>query len=114
MAREVRQGQAAVISPDGPRGPYHQLAAGPVSLAQLTGAPIIPVSWRGTRNWRAGGWDRMRFMKPLSKIFIVYGAPIYLPRTRDPDELERQRVQVENALHTVNQQAQSYVGEDDD
>ena len=106
LAREVREARATVISPDGPRGPAHQLAPGPVSLAQLSGAPIIPVSWRGTAVWRAGGWDRMRFMKPLSRIFLVYGDPIFLERTRDTDTLEEQRLLVENALHEANKRAQ--------
>lgn len=113
MAKDVRKGHVAFITPDGPRGPAQKMAPGPVSLAQLTGAPIVPVSWRGTRMWRANGWDRMRFMKPFSKIFLVYGTPIYLPRTRDEGALEDQRLQVEAALKAVNAQAQSWIGGDD-
>ena len=102
MAREINEGRIAVISPDGPRGPAHVMAIGPIALAHLTGAPILPVAWRGHREWRAGGWDRMRFMKPFSSAAIVYGEPIFLEKTKDKDGLEQQRVLIEDALNALN------------
>lgn len=98
LVREVKEGRAVVISPDGPRGPAHILAPGAVSLAMMTGAPIIPVVWRTRRQWRAGGWDRMRFMKPFGRGIILYGEPIFVPKTSDRAELERWRQDVEARL----------------
>jgi len=40
----VQSGYDAGITPDGPRGPKYQVATGIIQLAQLTNAPIIPVS----------------------------------------------------------------------
>ncbi len=95
LVREVKEGRAIAISPDGPRGPAHILAPGAISLAMMTGAPIVPAVWRSRRQWRAGGWDRMRFMKPFGRGIVLYGEPIFIPKTSDRDELERLRQDVE-------------------
>ncbi len=102
MAREIKEGRIVVITPDGPRGPAHVMAMGPISLAHLTGAPILPVAWRSRREWRAGGWDRMRFMKPFSSAEIVYGEPIFLEKTKGQDNMEQQRERIEDALNALN------------
>ena len=65
LARETKRGKICVITPDGPRGPARMLSAGPVSLAQLTGASIIPVAWSTGRMWRARSWDRLRSSRVL-------------------------------------------------
>jgi len=104
MAREINEGRIVVISPDGPRGPAHVMAMGPVALAQLTGAPIIPIAWRSKSVWRINSWDRMRFMKPFSSGTIVYGAPIILEKVKGQDALEAQRVCVETALNVLNEE----------
>lgn len=106
MAKQVKAGRLVAIAPDGPRGPAKVLALGPISLAHLTGAPIIPIAWRSSREWRAKGWDRMRFMKPLGRGFIMYGAPIYLEKSTDRDQLEAQRRFVEAQLNDLDQQVE--------
>ncbi len=39
-----RQGQDLVVTPDGPRGPACRVQMGVVSLAKLTGFPIVPLT----------------------------------------------------------------------
>ena len=41
---------AAVITPDGPRGPRYKFQMGAVTLAQLTQAPILPVHLKQKKN----------------------------------------------------------------
>lgn len=114
MAREINQGRIFISAPDGPRGPSQVLAMGPIALAQLTGAPIIPVAWRGTAQWRVKSWDRMRFMKPFSSATIVYGEPIFLEKKKSREEIELQRLQVENALKALNTQLEIEFSEYED
>jgi lysophospholipid acyltransferase (LPLAT)-like uncharacterized protein len=40
-----RQGQDLVVTPDGPRGPACQVQMGVMSLAKLTGFPIVPLTF---------------------------------------------------------------------
>ena len=98
LAGENKRGKICVITPDGPRGPARTLSAGPVSLSQLTGASIIPVSWSASGMWRVRSWDRLRIPKPFSRGLIKWGEPIKLPKTKNKQELEAQRRLVEAKL----------------
>jgi lysophospholipid acyltransferase (LPLAT)-like uncharacterized protein len=55
----IRAGQAGadvVITPDGPRGPRQVVQPGVVQLAQITGLPIVPLTFSCSKkkSWRAG------------------------------------------------------------
>ena len=74
---------------------------GPISLAQLTGAPITIVAWSAQHCWRAKSWDKMRFPKPFSTIACRWSEPIYLPRTKSKKEMEEQRLLIEAQLNKL-------------
>ena len=74
---------------------------GPISLAQLTGAPITIIAWSAQDCWRAKSWDKMRFPKPFSPIICKWSEPITLPRTKSKTELEQQRLLVEAQLNKL-------------
>ena len=101
MASELKSGRSAVITPDGPRGPARTLSMGPISLSQLSGAPITIVAWSAQNCWRAKSWDRMRFPKPFSPITCKWSKPIILPRTKSKTELEQQRLLIEAQLNKL-------------
>src|SRR5213075_2734928 len=41
----AERGYDLAITPDGPRGPRYQVQPGAIALAQLTGRPLVPVSY---------------------------------------------------------------------
>ncbi len=61
LVSEIKSGRSVIITPDGPRGPARTLSMGPVSLSQLTGAPITLAVWSAPRLWRAKSWDKCAF-----------------------------------------------------
>jgi lysophospholipid acyltransferase (LPLAT)-like uncharacterized protein len=77
----LRQGDIIGITPDGPRGPRRQAAPGVAQLAALSGAPVVPVAARTTRQLRLNTWDRMVIPLPFGRGVIVCGAEIPVPRT---------------------------------
>ena len=79
MMRALRDGSSVAITPDGPRGPARVAARGAVALAQVSGRPILPLSWSASACWRAGGWDRMMIPKPFARGRLVMGALIHVP-----------------------------------
>ena len=79
MMRALADGRSVAITPDGPRGPARTAARGAVALAQISGRPILPLSWSADSCWRAGGWDRMLIPKPFSRGRLVMGTPIHVP-----------------------------------
>jgi lysophospholipid acyltransferase (LPLAT)-like uncharacterized protein len=74
---------------------------GPVSLSQLTGAPITLAAWSGSRLWRAPSWDKMRFPKPLGRANLIYSDAIMLEKTKDKNALEAQRQMLEDKLNAL-------------
>ncbi len=74
MVSTLEAGGDIVISPDGPRGPVYKLGPGMIKLAQLTGAPIVPVHIRYSRFWQLKSWDGFRIPKPFSRVDFILGA----------------------------------------
>jgi lysophospholipid acyltransferase (LPLAT)-like uncharacterized protein len=73
-------GDQVVITPDGPRGPAHQVARGVAQLAALAGVPIIPCAAQSSRRRLLPTWDRMILPLPWARGVLVCGAPILVPR----------------------------------
>lgn len=91
MANLVREGCAAIITVDGPRGPRGVPQPGIAVLAQRADAMILPVIAVASRYWvLRKTWDLMQIPKPFSRIEIVYGDPIEPRNFEDRDALLRE------------------------
>jgi lysophospholipid acyltransferase (LPLAT)-like uncharacterized protein len=102
LLREMRAGRSAVVVVDGPRGPSHEPKPGAATLARLSGAPLLPLSWAGTRTWTLGTWDRMQVPKPFSTIHVTTGGPMAVPRdAKDLAPYSRQLAEALDRLRTV-------------
>jgi lysophospholipid acyltransferase (LPLAT)-like uncharacterized protein len=87
------QGYDLAITPDGPRGPCYVVQSGVVSVAQLTGLPIVPVSYHLNRKTRLNSWDRFQIPWPLTRCTIRVGDVLRVPR--DASEADRDRLRQE-------------------
>lgn len=83
LARELRQGFHAAITPDGPRGPRHQAQAGAVFLSALTGLPLVPFGCALEPSWRLSSWDRFAIPQPNSRAAIVFDEALRVPAQLD-------------------------------
>jgi lysophospholipid acyltransferase (LPLAT)-like uncharacterized protein len=98
------------IIPDGPRGPARKLSDGVVFLAKHSGQPIIPLAYATTRFITFKSWDRFRLPLPFSKGVFIYGKPIHIPQDIRQEEMERFRLQVEDAITTLENEADQVLG----
>ena len=98
LKRVLDAGCSVAITPDGPRGPARILAAGPVSIAQMAGKPIVPMCWSVDRYWRASGWDRLIIPKPFARGQFVMSQPIPIEKL-DKAGLEDARKAIETAMN---------------
>ena len=73
LADVIARGGEAAITPDGPRGPAYHLSGGIISLAQISGADILPMNFEFSRSWRLNSWDRFIVPKPFSRVRVVFG-----------------------------------------
>jgi lysophospholipid acyltransferase (LPLAT)-like uncharacterized protein len=105
LIRVVRKGRSAAITPDGPRGPREQLKPGVLQLAQMTGAAIVPMAGGADRAWWFEGWDRFLVPKPFSRMRVIYGDAVFIPRAADAAALEEATSQIEATLGNLMRQA---------
>lgn len=66
------KGIALLITPDGPRGPCHQVKPGIFYTQQKTGATLLAMSWHASSYWQLNSWDKMQIPKPFSKVCITF------------------------------------------
>jgi lysophospholipid acyltransferase (LPLAT)-like uncharacterized protein len=105
----AHEGVSPAITPDGPRGPPWKFKPGAVLLAQLSGRPMIPLSYAASRAWKIK-WDRFVIPAPLSRIAIAVGEPVYVPKGLDAAALERVQLDMERRLRTLFGEAEAALG----
>ena len=107
IKRAVEAGDRVGFTPDGPRGPFQQVQAGALFIAQKTGRPIVPVACGSKKSWTFGSWDRFVVPKPFNKIAMVYGEPLIIG---SEDNLDRRAIDLKLALDAVTREADSISG----
>ncbi len=98
LAEKVKAGYDVGITPDGPRGPCYALNPGPLKLAQLTGAGIMPVNIHYTKCWQFNTWDRFMVPRPWSTVRMHFQRPVIVPRKMDEAAFEVMRREIEERL----------------
>lgn len=112
MLRALAGGESIVMTADVPKV-SRVCGLGIVTLAQLSGRPIVPVAVVSSRRIDFGSWDRASVGLPFGRGAMVFGAPIWVERSRDAERLERRRREVEVSLDAVYGRAYAMVGDSD-
>ncbi|MGH7989154.1 MAG: lysophospholipid acyltransferase family protein, partial [Limisphaerales bacterium] len=97
----AEQGCDLAITPDGPRGPRYVVQEGAMSLAQITGLPIVPVSYRLQWKIQLKSWDGFQIPLPFSRCEIFGGRVFQMPREATDAEREELRRQLETELRAI-------------
>ena len=103
LNRLLAAGYDAAITPDGPRGPKYQVADGVISLAQLTGAPIVPISYTLTWKITLNSWDGFMIPLPFSRVTLHLAAPLTVLRTARETDRTHKRLELETILKSLSE-----------
>lgn len=101
----MREGISIGVTPDGPSGPHSQFKPGVVKLAQLSGAPLVPLAWSARHAWVLRTWDRFVIPRPFTRVVLVVGEPLFVPRGADDAEVERIQREMEARMQRLFEQA---------
>jgi len=101
MAAWGERGLDLAITPDGPRGPRYAVQSGVIATAQLTGLPIIPVSYRTRWKFHLKTWDRFQIPLPFCLCEITAAPAIRVPREATAAEAEVLRQKLEAELRRI-------------
>ncbi len=112
MLRALADGEMVVLTADIPKI-SRVCGEGIVTLAQLSGRPIVPVAVVTSRRLDFNSWDKASIGLPFGRGAMVLGDPIPVPRDADAQALEALRRQVERELDAVHARAYALVGSRD-
>ena len=96
-----KDGASPVLLPDGPKGPQFRSKPGTVVLAQTTEAPIVPLAFRSRSPLRLGSWDRMQVPLPFSRVDVMVGELMTVPRELSDDARDAACRELEKRLDLV-------------
>ncbi len=100
MRGVVRDGYTLCVTPDGPRGPYHEMKMGAIRVAQTTGVPLVMVTVGYSRFKRLKrSWDRFEIPLPFSAARVEYSNPILIDPSLSGEALDEKRADLEKAMH---------------
>ncbi|MBI2468226.1 MAG: lysophospholipid acyltransferase family protein [Candidatus Rokubacteria bacterium] len=111
LTRLLRAERAeVVVAPDGPRGPRYVAHAGPVLLAKLAGAPVVPLGFGASRRTVLRSWDEFVIPHPFSRAVMVFGDPLVVPPDAGREALEAYRRTLEATLTRLTLEADRVAG----
>ena len=96
-----RRGHDLALTPDGPRGPCYTVQEGVISTAQMTGMPIVPVTYHLSWKIRVKSWDRFQIPLPFAICTVTMGKALRVPRDTDEAGREKLRLQLEADLRSI-------------
>ncbi len=101
MLKALKDGACVGITPDGPKGPRMRATPGIVTVARLSGCPIVPATFAARRRTMLGSWDRFVVAWPFGGGVFVWGNPVLVPRDADDAALEACRLAVEAEMNAI-------------
>jgi lysophospholipid acyltransferase (LPLAT)-like uncharacterized protein len=87
-----------------------EASMGTITLARLSGIPILPITFSTTRCKRAKSWDRFLIAKPFGKIAFVTGEPLWVAENADAETMEQIRQKLEATMRQITEQADNMCG----
>jgi lysophospholipid acyltransferase (LPLAT)-like uncharacterized protein len=79
LTNHAKRGYDLAVTPDAPKGPRYVVQHGVISLAQVTGLPIIPVTCNTQQKICFKSWDRFQIPLPFSRCELILNKPIFVP-----------------------------------
>lgn len=111
LRRMLAGGTGVCMIADIPKGTPRDAGLGIVTLAKISGRPIIPSAAVTSRHQVvARAWDKTRIPLPFGRIAVVLGAPIAVPADADETMMEDKRREVTAAIEAANLAAERLVG----
>ncbi|MDP1676683.1 MAG: lysophospholipid acyltransferase family protein [Bacteroidota bacterium] len=105
MVDEVENGNSLAITPDGPRGPRHEMKMGAVRVAQRTGVPLILVGIATLKKKQLRSWDKFEVPRPFSTVVAKYSEPIIVPKELNNELLDEFKRTMQNVMTKLTEEA---------
>ncbi len=112
LRKKLEEGATIVMTADVPKV-ARVAGLGIVTLARISGRPILPVAVVTSRRIDFNSWDRASLGLPFGRGAIVVGEPIRVAENATAQEMEAARLAVQNGLDAVHARAYALIGSAD-
>lgn len=110
LKSSLEEGVTVATVADVSNGTAEQAGNGVVSLARLSGRPIVPIGFATSRSLEMKSWDRATLRLPFSRAVCVVSAPVEVPRDADDALQEARRREVELRVNAAIARARELIG----
>ncbi len=110
LLKAIRANITVAMTADIPPGPARVAGMGIVTAARISGRPIVPLAIATGRFVTLPTWSRFTINLPFTKLAMVAGDPIHVPRDIGADGLEAYRQKVEAAMNAATARAYELAG----
>lgn len=76
--RLLKEGFDIGITPDGPKGPRHEVQDGAIVMAQKSESKVIVFGTVPSSYWQLGSWDRFTIPRPFGTLDLYASEPVDL------------------------------------
>ncbi|MCK9409178.1 MAG: lysophospholipid acyltransferase family protein [Bacteroidetes bacterium] len=105
MVDALAGGSSLAITPDGPRGPRHEMKMGAVRAAQKASVPLVLAGIVVKKKRLLHSWDRFEVPLPFSKVIVNYSNPIIVPSDCTGDPLDELKLEMQRKLWELTDEA---------
>ncbi|MEO3386245.1 lysophospholipid acyltransferase family protein [Mesorhizobium sp. CAU 1741] len=110
LKRFLDGGDNVAMIADIPHGTPREAGLGVITLARISGRPIMPVAIATSRRKvLEKSWDKTAINLPFGQRAIAIGAPIFVAPDADADAMETKRLEVTAALNAATARAYNLV-----
>lgn len=107
LRRALAGGTGVCMIADVPKGVPREAGLGIVTLARLSGRPIVPsAAVTSRRRVLRRTWDRTTLPLPFGRMAVVMEEPIFVPPDADAAAMERLRATLTEAIERANRRAE--------
>jgi lysophospholipid acyltransferase (LPLAT)-like uncharacterized protein len=106
MVDAVEGGSSLSITPDGPRGPRHEMKMGAIRVAQKTGVPLVLMGIAMKNKKQLRSWDKFELPRLFSNVTVCYSEPVIVPKELDGVSLDEFKLKMQNQLNELTGRAE--------
>jgi lysophospholipid acyltransferase (LPLAT)-like uncharacterized protein len=102
LKKALDAGRNVAMIADIPHGTPREAGMGIVTLARISGKPVVPVAVTSSRRKVVErSWDKTTINLPFGRSAIIIGDPIYVSADAREAEMESKRQEITEALNEV-------------
>lgn len=106
LRKALEAGKAVCMIADVPGGEPRSAGLGIITLARISGRPIVPIAVASSRRIVLEKTrDKTTINLPFGQICAIFGDPVFVPEDADEETMERLRVGLSDAMNEITAEA---------